>query len=104
MTDHQLAADVVEDLDEWVDTPAQQQLRECLTSIMSGHDEVATIIIAGELITVMRDQLMGVAAGVRRAATRAARENLGMTPLELARATHQTPATIARLLTESRPI
>lgn len=90
--------------DEWEDTEAQAQLRACLTTILSGHDEITTVIIAAQIITVMRDQLMGNTATVRRSAARAARENLGMTPQELAKATKQTPATIARLLTESRPV
>lgn len=102
INDH-LVEDTLKAPDGWTDTEAQQQLRACLTTILSGHDEITTIIRAGELISVMRDQLMGNTATVRRSAARAARENLGMMPQELAKATHQTPATIARLLTESRP-
>ena len=103
MIDHHLVEDMFKAPDGWEDTEAQQQLRACLTSILSGHDEITTVIIAGQIISVMRDQLMGNAATVRRSAARAARENLGMMPQELAKATKQTPATIARLLTESRP-
>lgn len=99
--DH-LVEDTLKAPDGWDDTEAQAQLRECLKTILSGHNEVNTIIIAGQLITVMRDQLMGNAATVRRSAARAARES-GIMPQELARLTGQTAATIARLLTESRP-
>lgn len=102
INDH-LVEDALKAPEGWEDTEAQRQLRECLTNILSGHDEITTIIIAGEVIAVMRDHLMGNAATVRRSAARAARENLGMMPQELAKATRQTPATIARLLTESRP-
>jgi hypothetical protein len=100
--DH-LVEDTLKAPDGWDDTEAQAQLRECLTNILSGHDEITTIIIAGELITVMRDQLMGSAATVRRSAARAARKDLEMLPQDIAKATGQTAATIARLLTESRP-
>lgn len=103
MIDNHLVEDTLKAPDGWEDTEAQAQLRACLTGILSGHDEITTVIIAGEIITVMRDHLMGSAATVRRSAARAARENLGMMPQELAKATRQTPATIARLLTESRP-
>lgn len=89
--------------DGWEDTEAQQQLRACLTQILSGHDEVTTLIIANELTTAMRDNLMGCAATVRRHAARAARDNLGMSQADLVKATKQTRQTIARLLTESRP-
>lgn len=102
MIKDQLVEDTLKAPDEWVDTEAQAQLRACLTSILSGHDEVATIIIAGEVIAIMRDHLMSNAATVRRSAARAAR-TAGMTPQDLAKATGQTAATIARLLTESRP-
>jgi hypothetical protein len=104
MINNHLVEDTLAAPDGWKDTEAQAQLRACLTTILSGHDEINTIMIAGEIITVMRDQLMGNAATVRRSAARAARENLGMMPQEIAKATHQTPATIARLLTESRPL
>lgn len=100
--DH-LVEDTLKAPDGWDDTEAQAQLRECLTNILSGHDEIATTIIAGELITVMRDHLMGNAATVRRSAARAARKDLEMMPQDIAAATGQTLATIARLLTESRP-
>lgn len=103
MINDQLVADTLKAPDEWVDTEAQAQLRACLTNILSGHDEITTILIAGQVITVMRDHLMGDAAAVRRAAARAARENLDMSQREIAAATGQTAATVARLLTESRP-
>jgi hypothetical protein len=88
--------------DDWQDTEAQRQLRACLIQILTGHDEVTTMIIANELVSAMRDNLMGCAATVRRSAARAARDDLGMSPAELAKATKQTKQTIARLLTESR--
>lgn len=103
MIENHLVEEMLRAPDGWEDTEAQAQLRACLTTILSGHDEITTVVIAGEIIAVMRDQLMGGAATVRRSAARAARENLGMMPQELAKATKQTPATIARLLTESRP-
>jgi hypothetical protein len=102
MIKDQLVEDTLKAPDEWVDTEAQAQLRACLTSILSGHDEVTTIVNAGEVITLMRDHLMGNAATVRRSAARAAR-TAGIMPQDLAKATGQTAATIARLLTESRP-
>lgn len=97
-----LVEDMLAAPEGWQDTEAQSQLRACLVAILSGHDEVTTIIIAGEVIEVMRDHFMGGAAGLRRSAARAARET-GMMPQEIATATRQTPATVARLLTESRP-
>lgn len=102
MIKDQLVEETLKAPDGWVDTEAQAQLRQCLTNILTGHDEITTIIIAGELIAVMRDHLMGNAATIRRSAARAARM-AGMMPEELAKATHQTKATVARLLTESRP-
>lgn len=103
MIKDQLVDETLRAPDEWVDTPAQAQLRACLTTILTGHNEIDTIKIAGEVISLMRDQLMGDAAVIRRSATRAARRELGMTPKEIAKATGQTAATVARLLTESRP-
>lgn len=103
MIKDQLVEDTLKAPDGWVDTEAQAQLRQCLTSILTGHDEITTIIISGEVIAVMRDQLMSNAATIRRSATRAARHQLSMTPLDIAKATHQSSATVARLLTESRP-
>lgn len=102
MIKDQLVEETLRSPDGWVDTEAQRQLRECLTTIMSGHDEIQTIIIAGEVIAVMRDHLMGNAATIRRSAARAARQN-NMMPQDIAKATGQTAATVARLLTESRP-
>lgn len=102
MIPDQLVEDTLRAPDGWVDTEAQAQLRQCLTTILTGHDEITTIIIAGEVIAVMRDHLMGNAAVIRRSAARAAR-TAGMMPEELAKATGQTKATVARLLTESRP-
>ena len=103
MIKDQLVEDTLQAPDGWVDTEAQAQLRACLTTILTGHDEITTIIIAGEIITVMRDQLMGGTATIRRSAARAARHQLNMMPSDIAKATSQTPATVARLLTESRP-
>jgi hypothetical protein len=103
MIKDQLVEDTLKAPDGWVDTQAQAQLRACLTAILSGHDEIATIIIAGEVIAVMRDHLMGNAATIRRSAARAARQQLSMMPSDIAKATGQTAATVARLLTESRP-
>lgn len=102
MIKDQLVENALKAPDGWVDTEAQAQLRQCLTGILSGHDEITTIIIAGEVITLMRDQLMGNAAVIRRSAARAAREN-DMMPADIAKATGQSAATVARLLTESRP-
>jgi hypothetical protein len=102
MIKDQLVEDTLRAPDGWVDTEAQAQLRACLTTIMTGHNEIDTIIIAGEVIAIMRDHLMGNAATIRRSAARAAREN-NMMPQEIAKATGQTAATVARLLTESRP-
>lgn len=102
MIKDQLVEDTLKAPDGWVDTEAQAQLRACLTTIMTGHNEIDTIIIAGEVIAVMRDHLMGNAATIRRSAARAARQN-NMMPQDIAKATGQTAATVARLLTESRP-
>jgi hypothetical protein len=103
MIKDQLVEDTLRAPDGWVDTEAQAQLRACLTTILTGHDEITTIIIAGEIITVMRDHLMGNTATIRRSAARAARKDLEMMPQDIAKATGQTGATVARLLTESRP-
>lgn len=102
MIDNHLVEDAMKAPEGWEDTEPQRQLRACLTEILTGHDEITTTIIAGELIQVMRDQLMGSAAIVRRSAARAARDNLEMALPDIAKATRQTHATIARLLTESR--
>lgn len=101
MIKDRLVEETLQAPDGWVDTEAQAQLRACLIEILSGHDEITTILIAGQVITVMRDHLMGNAAIIRRAAARAARENNNMTQREIAEATGQTSATVARLLTES---
>ena len=103
MIKDQLVEETLQAPDGWVDTQAQAQLRACLTAILTGHDEITTIIIAGEVIAIMRDQLMSNAATIRRSAARAARQQLSMMPQDIARATGQTAATVARLLTESRP-
>lgn len=88
--------------DGWVDTPEQEQLRNCLAGVLQGHEDVDTVRICYDLITMMRDQLMGRAADVRRVAAKRARKN--MTPAALALASGQTRQTISRLLTEARDV
>jgi|SRR5690349_1664914 len=102
MIERHLVEKMLQAPEGWEDSEAQAQLRACLTDVLSGHDEITTIILAGEMISFLRDHLMGGAATVRRSAARAARDNLGLMPLELAKATRQTRTTIARLLNESR--
>jgi hypothetical protein len=84
------------------DTPEQAQLRACLTSVLTGHNEVDTIRICSDLVTLMRDQLSTATATVRRIAAAKARET--MQPAAIAQASGQTRPTIARLLTEARNV
>jgi CRP-like cAMP-binding protein len=86
----------------WVDTPEQAQLRQCLANILSGHDPVATVKIAHALITLMRDQLAGATATVRRMATAEASKD--HTRRDLVKMTGLTEATVARLLQEARSL
>lgn len=88
--------------EDWEDTPEQAQLRACVVAILSGHDELTTLAISFDLITVIRDQLMTSMANLRRLACKSAREH--MTPKEMAVATGQTVPTISRLLSEARDI
>lgn len=85
-----------------VDTAEQAQLRQCLISVIDGHDTIRTIQICREIIDLMRDQLMGSAAMVRRHAARTARDDGGLQLMEIASQTGLTKATVNRLLTESR--
>jgi hypothetical protein len=84
------------------DTPEQAQLRACLTNVLTGHNEVDTIRICSDLVSLMRDQLSTATATVRRIAAAKARET--MSPAVIAEASGQTRPTIARLLTESRNV
>lgn len=86
--------------DGWTDTQEQAQLRECLISILDGHDPIEMINVCHDIITVMRDQLMTNVAHIRRQAARTARQT--MTPQEIVASSGQTPQTVSRLLTESR--
>jgi hypothetical protein len=83
-----------------VDTPQQAQLRQCLLTILQGHEDPDMVRICYDLITWMRDQGMTQVAQVRRHAALAAREY--MSPRELAIAANQSQQTIARLLDEAR--
>lgn len=85
---------------EWVDTPEQEQLRKCLLTVLTGQEDVDLIRVGHDLITLMRDQLMTGVGQVRRQAAARARDT--MQPEDLARASGQSRATIARLLTEAR--
>lgn len=85
---------------DWVDTPEQEQLRKCLLTVLADRSDVDLIRIGHDLIKVMRDQMMTSVGMVRRQAAARARET--MEPTELAEASGQTRATIARLLTEAR--
>lgn len=85
---------------EWVDTPQQAQLRECLAEILIGLTPIQAITVCHGLVTIMRDQLQTSVRSVRGSAARMAREEL--TVLEIAEQTGQTVATIARLITETK--
>ncbi len=85
----------------WTDTYEQAQLRECLISVLDDHDPIEMINVCHDLIKLMRDQLMTNVAHIRRQAAREARQT--MTPREIAKVSGQTPQTVSRLLTESRP-
>lgn len=82
------------------DTPEQEQLRSCLIRILEGLDPVDQIRIGGDLVNLMRDQLTGLAADVRKAAARDARTT--MKPAQIAAASGQTSQTIARLLVRGK--
>jgi hypothetical protein len=84
------------------DTSEQAQLRACLTNVLIGHDDVDTIRICSDLVSLMRDQLSTGTATVRRIAAAKARET--MNPADIAIASGQTRPTIARLLTEARNV
>lgn len=86
----------------WTDTPEQAAIRQCLTNILQQHDDVEVVRIAGELINLMRDQLLMLTANTRRQAARSARER--MTTVELAANSHQSRQTISRLLTEAKAL
>ncbi len=102
MLDEEFVRGALEPPEGWTDTAEQAQLRSCLTDILSGHDAIDTIIVCYDIITVMRDQLMTNVAHVRRQAAREARQT--MSPRAIAQASGQTPQTVSRLLTESRPM
>ncbi len=84
----------------WTDTPEQAQLRACVMGILQGHDCAEALGIGHALITLMRDQLSGGVANVRRQAALRARET--MSPADIAVASNQSRQTIARLLVEAR--
>jgi hypothetical protein len=103
MIEDQLIREALQPPEGWTDTPEQAQLRSCLTEILLGHDAGTTIRICYDIITIMRDQLSTGTAHIRRAAAKAAREN-GIARKDLVAASGQTPATISRLLNESRDV
>lgn len=82
------------------DTPEQAQLRACLIGALQHLDPVDQIRVGGDLINLMRDQLMGLAADTRKAAARDARTT--MKPAQIAAASGQTSQTIARLLVRGK--
>lgn len=86
--------------EDWTDTPEQAQLRACVMGILQGHDCAEALGIGHALITLMRDQLSGGVANVRRQAALRARET--MSPAEIASASKQSRQTIARLLVEAK--
>ncbi len=100
MIEQELVQKALQAPENWRDTPQQAQLRECLTSIVIGHDAVTTMTICFDLITLMRDQMMTAVAQVRRASAAEARKT--MSPKALVDATGQTRQTISRLLTEAK--
>jgi hypothetical protein len=102
MIDPGVIQSVLKAPDDKPDTEEQAQLRACLINVISGHNEVDTIRICGDLINLMRDQLSTGTASVRRLATAKAKEI--MSPADIATGSGQTRQTIARLLTESRGI
>lgn len=100
MIEHELVREALQPPEGWIDTPEQTQLRECLTTILLGHDAVTTTKICFDLITLMRDQLLTGTAQIRRSSAAVARKT--MTPDELAKASGQTRQTVSRLLTEAK--
>jgi hypothetical protein len=86
--------------EDWTDTPEQAQLRACVMGILSGHNCEDALGIGHALITLMRDQLSGGVANVRRKAALRARET--MSPTQIAEASGQSRQTIARLLVEAK--
>lgn len=84
----------------WEDTPEQAQLRECVMGILQGLGCAEALGVGHALITLMRDQLSGGVANVRRQAALRARAT--MTPAEIALASNQSRQTVARLLVEAR--
>jgi hypothetical protein len=85
---------------DWVDTPEQAQLRACVMGILVNHECAEALGVGHALITLMRDQLSGGVANVRRKAALRARGT--MSPAQIAEASGQSRQTIARLLVEAR--
>jgi hypothetical protein len=86
----------------WTDTPEQAQIRSCLTAILQQHEDTEVVRVAGELINLMRDQLLMLTANTRRKAAESARTR--MSTVELALASNQSRQTISRLLTEAKAL
>jgi hypothetical protein len=101
MIDDQLVKDALAAPEGWDDTPEQAQLRACLVTVLSGHDPVQAVIVSQDLITLIRNHFLTDLAYVRRQAAKSAKVDLGMSVVELATTTKQTPATIERLLAEA---
>lgn len=85
-------------------TEARAQVRDCVVQSLNGLDWIATIQATGDLIEYVRDELLPALGSVRRTAAGMAREQGQMNVHQIAAATGATPATVRRLITESRDV
>lgn len=82
------------------DTPEQAQLRACLVNALTDLSLTDQMRVGGDLVNLMRDELMARASEVRHTAAGEAR--LTMKPAEMAEQSGLTRQTVARLLTRNR--
>jgi hypothetical protein len=87
---------------DWVDTAEQAQLRACLVSILSGWDDLGTLSVSSDLITLIQGQLLTSIANLRRLSCQSARTH--MKPRDISAGTGQSIQTVSRLLNEARDV
>lgn len=83
---------------------AREQVRDCVMQSLHGKDSILTIMVAGDLIEYVRDELLPALGSIRRTAAGVAREQGQMNVHEIAAATGATTATVRRLITEARNV
>ena len=89
-------SDIFKPPDNWHDTPAQAQVRACLTAALEDLDPISRTGVAGALIEMLRDQVLAGLAHIRKESVIEAKGDL--TSAEIAEQTGLTKATVARLL------